>query len=256
LITFTVNTPEGLASIEYFNVTTQESLSMSTAWTAGDTVSIDTDAMRCYLNGIVIDYDGVFPRHVLGFNKVRTVLTSASKVTVTQALQNGQYYLSYIDKKIGQSFDPTATGTLTTVSFALGKMGTSNLSVGVYLYSDSGGSPNTVLQYLGNITNISNIGSGTFPYYVLSSGYSVSNGTTYWIVLQDPTIVAGSEILAGFKTGNVYAGGTAKILQPGTTTWTEFTTYGVANDFRFEIEVQPAFSVNYDWDISYRKRFV
>jgi hypothetical protein len=258
LITYTINTPEGLSGVQYSNVTTQESISVSTAWTAGDTLNIDTETMVCYLNGMTIDYDGVFPRHVLGFNKVRTVITSATKATVSQLLQGGCIYLYDTTIKVAQSFDPTATGTLISVSIGLSKMRNESLSVGVYLYSDSGGSPSAVLSYLGTIpVTSSDIPlNSLYPFHTLSSNYAVSNATTYWIVLQDPRVFSGSEVLVGIKPGNVYAGGSTKILYPGMTTWTAVTQLGVGVDFRFQVETQPAFSANYDWDINYRKRFI
>jgi len=82
--------------------------------------------------------------------------------------------------KGAQSFTVSSTCSLTAVQLSVNKYGSPSGSLGVYVYSDSGGVPDTLLATCTPLT-----GGGTGGAYVMTStacSYSLSAGTTYWLL--------------------------------------------------------------------------
>lgn len=64
LITVTLTSGSGLTSSKYIkimNPTSGKYITITRDWTAGDVLVIDTDAKTCKVNGVAVDYTGVFP---------------------------------------------------------------------------------------------------------------------------------------------------------------------------------------------------
>jgi hypothetical protein len=244
-IAYTINTPEGLGEITYLNETTNEQISKSTCWTAGDVFSIDTDTMRCYINGTQVDYDGTFPRHIVGKNRISSNLSSISAVTISQTSVTSSWTMT-LGTYLAQSFTATATGTMTYVGLYLGaSSGTS--STNVYIYSNSGTAPSALLLNVGNIS----VTSG-YKWYWLAAPLAVSNTVKYWIVF-DTSLRSPAMQYVPYGDG-YYSSGETKWAGSLSGPWTSMSPS--TGDMVFSLGITPSFSINYDWSITYHKRYV
>lgn len=92
IITLDINSATALTTIEFANVTTGESITITETFSGGDTVIINTKTKAVTINGAEVDYAGVFPVFVVGANSYSIDYTStAHNVDSTITWQN--YYL-------------------------------------------------------------------------------------------------------------------------------------------------------------------
>jgi len=253
-IRYTINTPTGLEQITYRNVSTNEEMTVTTVFTAADTLRIDTMLQSCTLNGVDVDYSGVFPRHVVGQNSVRTSLVVAG--TDTQEMQtqtatfgndSGRWY--------AQSFTAGATGRLTSFQVYLKRISAS-ASITFDLYDDNANKPGNFLVSGGTV----NVTSTTLTWYTLSFSQNVVNVTKYWIVAELWPDAANYTNWGVSNDGtDRYANGDAAASSDDGVTWDIAGDGGVVKtnrDLNFIATIVPLVDVNYDWDIFYKKRFV
>lgn len=76
-----LNSGTGLTSktISVSNPDTGEIISITRTWTAGDTILVDTLARNVFVNSVIIDYVGVFPRWFPGAGTVRITDTLTTR---------------------------------------------------------------------------------------------------------------------------------------------------------------------------------
>jgi len=67
-IKLTVTSETNLSQIEFQNTTTGDKITIIKDFTAGDILIIDCDELSVTLNGVEIDYQGVFPQFEMGWN--------------------------------------------------------------------------------------------------------------------------------------------------------------------------------------------
>lgn len=146
-----------------------------------------------------------------------------------------------------QSVKAAVTGTLTGIDLYLkladGSVGTPTIKI----YSDSAGSPGTLLQTITG-TQITNT---DYQWIHINTNVATTSASMYWIVLENPYIVGSYLVLWGANSAGGYADGLVKYKKSSSSSYTAYTGYDAA----FKIYNQPTLTANYDIDIKYRKRY-
>jgi hypothetical protein len=91
---------------------------------------------------------------------------------------------NYFNQVLGSPFTVSSTGMLTNAMLGLNNYGGSNNPVVVYVESDAGGMPGSILATLTQSGTIPSFGSETLTTFSGSS-LTLSVGTTYWLVAQE-----------------------------------------------------------------------
>lgn len=258
--------------LTYSNETTDESMTINTTFTVGDSLFIDTETLQCLLNASDVSYTGVFPRHIVGLNNVSTLIEDTSSTeTVSFTDDNtisGNYGGIGLTRYYAQSFQTTSDGNLTSVKFKC----RADLISGSYTRD-----PNTTVQ-LGegaspNVATANSIGTLTVPYqgtatwedfYISSDpeNLALTSGTTYWLIWEPFDVVGllgGSEFYLKFRYNSSGGYANGKAMYYDGSSWNNGVPNGSdPDDFAFEITVEPDQSsdLNYDWNIYYKKRYV
>lgn len=151
--------------------------------------------------------------------------------------------------KWGQKFVATQTGILTGVGLYLKLVLGSTGVAKVRIYSDNAGTPNTLL-YTCTSKNITNT---SYSLVNFTTNLSITSGTAYWIILEDLYSVGNYHIKWGANTAGGYASGALKyVLSSASTTWVSVTTTQSA----FTASEQPTLTVDYDLQVTYKKRYI
>jgi len=118
---------------------------------------------------------------------------SASTVLYSTLGPNGQYDGSegwdvdganFHNQVMAMPFTPNATSGIADVVMAMSNFAGTNSPVSVFLESDNGGAPGSILAGLTQVGNIVAFPGGLVP-YTCSSCPTVDAGTRYWLVAQE-----------------------------------------------------------------------
>ncbi len=109
---------------------------------------------------------------------------------------------------IAQSFVPSTSGPLNTVSLYLKKVGSPG-DITLKIVSNNSGSPSKTVLASGSISASTVTGSYAFADGTLSSAPTLTAGTTYWIIAI-ASVNASNYFVWGSDSGNGYANGTGK----------------------------------------------
>jgi phage-related protein len=117
------NTAGTCDSIQFTNTTTNTQITISKDtgdFSNGDILLIDCEKRKVTLNGADYDFDGIFPRFVVGTNNFQIDFFGAS---VTQDLEQASIKASSViaadNDQIAQGFQPTTTGDCPKVELIL-----------------------------------------------------------------------------------------------------------------------------------------
>jgi len=235
------------------NLTTGQSLTFDESWSNGDTLIINEADYEVTLNGDAVDYANVLPVFVPGVNRLQTTITSASEESVTYEVQDSYFGDEYY---YAQSFTTTSAGTLTEVQLYLKGVLMPSGTAGCFaqLYTDDAGDPDAISGFIGGFTCTST----SYTWLSSSCSVAVDAATKYWIVvfgLYSPGRGLGgggetTQCYWGRDTAGGFAGQTLK-YSLDTSSWTD-----TSDDADFRAYIQPASTIDYDIDVTYKKRYL
>jgi len=81
-----------VTGINFENTTNGQAIAVNTAFSSGDVLTIDGEARSVTLNGVEVDYDGIFPNIEYGANNY-TITTTGTAVQYTQTIKFKKSYL-------------------------------------------------------------------------------------------------------------------------------------------------------------------
>lgn len=207
------------------NETTNETIAISQNMTGVDGFSIDCENKQVTYNSAFKDFTGVFPRIINGKNNFKLTLTGQSPVAIDY--QTGTSLASFTPfivgpltyyYRYGQSFVATATGVVGGVKLSF-DCSTSNTTAILSLYSDSAGSPNTLISYA-----TATIPVGTAQVVTFGNIGNVTNGSTYHLVISlYPQPSWQPDYSASVRYGSSYASGSIK-RSIDNSTWGAFSS--------------------------------
>lgn len=207
-------------------------------------------------NGAQIDFSGRFLTWKPGTQRVQLGLTSTSPTSLNYTTNDTQVSGADLDYGLaGNSFQATATGSITSIQLYLAKGGPSSWPISISVYADNSGVPDTASAALGTSSNTNTISDTTLQWYTFSfAGVSVTNTTTYWIVFQQRFTALGNVIKNAWGGDSAlgYANGQIK-FDNGTDAWTSTVNNNQDSNFKITIDPTPAWDV--DWTASYRKLY-
>lgn len=148
-----------------------------------------------------------------------------------------------------QSFVPTYTAQLSRLVLNVAKVGTPTDLV-VKIYSDSAGSPNTLLATQNIAASEIETSFGWIP-VTFSSPASLTASSTYWIVISGTGVDASNYFMVRTRTGNLYAGA----LKVSTNSGGAYTTY-TNEDIMFVTYRGTANIPQVTLSVDYIKRFI
>jgi len=155
--------------------------------------------------------------------------------TLAQSLTNNST-VNTVDpaRWFGQSFIATASASVNTVLFKLSKSGTISGNIFCEIYSDSAGSPGTVIGTSDAYDSSTLTGTATVTTFTFSTPPALTNGTTYYAVINvtSVTLSPGNAILVSIDSTNPYASGSEFVTLNSGASWTSVP----ANDLYFDIE--------------------
>lgn len=248
VINFSFDTVNQIDSFTIANETTGDEIVIDnegSSWQNGDSVVIDTFESEVTRNGTPIDFTSVLPRFALGRNKLNVTIQGTSQDTQSQTTQNTNFVSNGFER-IAQSFQPGVSGELTEVQVYCQKTGSNAGSIDVRIYSDSSGSPGSLLYNAGTIA----VASSSYGFVSVPTSLSVTSGTTYWIridILTSGIPTTPSFTNVGLNSAGGYASGQFKIF---TGTWV--TTGYAGHDMTFKAITEPTTSSQYDISITNR----
>lgn len=156
-----------------------------------------------------------------------------------------------IIKYWAQSFVPGATGTLTRISLVTRLASGTSGDLKVRIYSDSAGSPNTLL-YTANTVQVTGTSYATVN---VTTNLAVTSGTTYWIVIEDPYVVGSYHLYFGSASAGGYASGAIKYTKASApSSW--INTNHTTDDMTFYAYTQPSLTTSYNLTIKSRRRYL
>lgn len=83
--TMTVISETGMSSLSIANASTGEGITITAAFNAGDSISVDGEAKTVTLNGSAVDYEGVIPSAIPGYNDFTLSISGAAfEVSVSE----------------------------------------------------------------------------------------------------------------------------------------------------------------------------
>lgn len=234
-----------------FNETTNDVIGVTTTFsgTGGRDLRIDANAFSVLLDGAVQNFSGKFPNFVPGVNTLTVTTVGNAGASLDQYAQTES--LATYQWKFGgatyfaQSFVPTLTRLLAIEMYSAWNYGEAQ-NITVYIYSDSAGSPGSLLgtATINAFTSASpSWRRATFPAVI-----TVTPGTTYWIVVKGGSI-SYQYTWFGFPSSQ-YSSGQMKVSYNSGLAWSAptgsidlaFRTYGDLNSpltGRFVIEYNP-----------------
>jgi hypothetical protein len=186
--------------------------------------------------------------------KFKATLTGTTTATPEIDTLNITYKLGVLinatTHRIAQSFVTGFTGNLGRIKLNVKKFGApGNLTA--YIYSDSAGVPDSLLatqEHTGSIL------SGQFGWISINfnTPASLTDETTYWIVLAASGVDSSNGYLIRSRTGNVYTNGTLKYSTNSGTDYTEYT----GEDILFQTYASSGLQHQFDMRIQYNKRWL
>lgn len=258
---------DGVTSVtrtDLTNRTTGDMLSINSTFSAGDQLFIDIEGKQAILNGQIREYDGVFPEFKVGDNVVEISNTGLSTVILDQqqtAYSNPNRFV-YQNVYYAQSFTAGETGTLNYIKLFMSEphnVASNSYTHGnlvVSIYSDSGDAPNALLGTKTKIKSPTGEGLAASWYKIAFSGVSVTDGTTYWIVVSSPNSSLYNdwhwysyEIIGK----DLYSGGEGKISINSGASW---LTMAGTNDFKFKTFVGTTSPATYDVKCTYSRKYL
>lgn len=257
-IVYTLATSTGLDTLTYYNKTTNESMTIDTVFTAGSTIVLDTGLLKATIDGSDVSYTGVFPRHVVGTNTITTSVTTTGTETLSSTLYDDEdWEILGTRYKFAQSFTTGSAGTAgslqlycRTLDNGIGTGGTNSFYVKIY--TNSAGNPGSVIASGTIYPDLS--GQMAWKDVSLTTSPSLSAAALYWIVATNPVNGKYSLVWA-FNSTSSYADGMAKYAD-GSTWYDGIRNNSATADRTFSIEVSPTSLFNYDFDITYKRRFL
>ena len=83
---------DSISAVKFENVDTSESITLNTTVSVGDIIRFDSENKEVKKNGVIVDYDGSFPRLDAGLNSVAVTLTGTS-ATYSTTLKHKNSFL-------------------------------------------------------------------------------------------------------------------------------------------------------------------
>lgn len=244
-IAYVIDTAGSLTNIIFRNDTTGTQLAIATAWANGDRVLIDTADKTVQKNSTPVDFDGVFPKFVIGNNDIISQF-EGTDVDVSQ--QSSSSYSANFNGS-AQSFKPASTTTFPKISLILASDGVATEAT-VRIETDNAGKPSGTLVNANAIKTVSGL-TGTTPTWVdfiFPAAISLTSGTTYHIVCYRSP--GGFNAMKWFyDSSNPYSNGNACEVDKGA--WAT-QTY----DFTFKLYKTFAPNWSIDEQITYTKRYL
>jgi hypothetical protein len=186
--------------------------------------------------------------------KFKATLTGTTTATPEIDTLNIAYKLGALinatTHRVAQSFVAGFTGNLGRIKLNVKKFGApGNLTA--YIYSNSAGVPDSLLatqEYTGSIL------SDQFGWISINfnTPASLTDGTTYWIVLAASGVDSSNGYLIRSRTGNIYTNGTLKYSTNSGTDYTEYT----GEDILFQTYASSGLQHQFDMRIQYNKRWL
>lgn len=92
VIVIILTSATAVTGINFENTTNGQAISVNAAFATGDILTIDGEARSVTLNGVEVDYDGIFPNVEYGANNY-TITTTGTAVLYTQTIKFKKSYL-------------------------------------------------------------------------------------------------------------------------------------------------------------------
>jgi hypothetical protein len=243
-----LNTITNLNQLRITNLNNNQSVIFSNTWAPGDIVTVDTQTLNITKNGHVQIWDGFLPIFKPGFNRLKVDVVQSSNNVLAYTAYDSETYTDgsavFAPIRLAQSFIAPISGSIVDIKITIRGASPGAAVQTLALQADSAGSPSGT-----------NLTSGTFisilDYQVDSptltgfTPYTVTAGTTYWIVLL-PDASNGTSWKRN-STGP-YASGSAKSYSGGS--WS-----AVTGDFTFSVTTEPTPATNIDFSASYKPLF-
>jgi hypothetical protein len=184
------------------------------------------------------------------FKRTEKGITTATEEDFTYTTMNTAFG-AVKDRNYAQSFTTGTAGILTEVQLYVNAY-LGSPSTTFYLYSDSAGSPNASVGTIGTVYGLS---LGRWIWFVLTCNITVTGSTKYWIAtggkgLYHGTLYGDVQMAWGGDSAGGYASQTLKYIDSGGS-WTDS-----GDDANFKAYIQPSPTVDYDLDVTYKKRYV
>ena len=132
-------------------------------------------------------------------------------VQASQATGGSGIQITASAERIGQSFTAIASNFLTSVTLSLRRVGLPDANIICEIYTNSSGSPGTLIATSTNSIPASSL-TGTYTTYTFNLPPTpVDSGVIYWVVLRAVSVItltASDYVEAEDNTSNPYAGGT------------------------------------------------
>jgi hypothetical protein len=268
LYTLIINSQTNLQNVKISNETVGQSLTFSRTWQDGDVFTFGGLALISTVGANVLEFEGQIPDHRPGKNKIDlsfSLSTSQTQgFTSYNANRNQDNASGGVVPKMGlmaQSFVAGETGTISDLKLHIAeRTPTSGYDPGpaaVWLRADNGGNPDgsfSKSSYDGLVDVSSGSTFSTVSLTTSGKSFSVTTGTTYWIVVEssyEPDFARAT--YRTYWSYNTAGGvtGVAKGSDDSASTWSS-----LSGDQVYEITISPPVSVNYDWKATYFKLYV
>lgn len=92
VIVVIIDTATSVTAIRFTNNTNEDEIEVSQAFAAGDVLTIDCEQKSVTVNGVEVDYDGIFPELDIGINEFQIDVTG-SAILYTATIQYRKTYL-------------------------------------------------------------------------------------------------------------------------------------------------------------------
>lgn len=242
---FSLNTVTNLNYLEYENLNTAEKISWTKTWSANDVLIFDALNTKVETNGLPQDFEGKLPKNDLGINRLRMNIVQSGNTVNSQLTYNSQTQTSGFILS-AQSFVAPITGTLSTaqIYFRRRWLATLDNLYPIYIYSNSGSLPSTLLAEttFPCTSDVLSLCSATF-------NYSVTSGTTYWLVATHITQAGFQEWEWAYNSTSVITGNRARY---NGSTWTAEAN----QDMTYILTFEPTPSTNIDWTCNYKPIYI
>lgn len=244
---FKLNSVTNLDDLRYSNLTTNQEIQWQNSWSVDDELIFDSSVPTVETNGEPQDFSGRIPENIIGANYINFNIITSDAVKITQKTGTDTQLKNSSFNYQGQKFLATSAGELTR--FMVKLTGFNPSSTPVYIYSDSGGNPDTQL-FSGSVPPYPN---GEYFFY---PGLTLT-ATSYWIIVR-----CFNYTLQGYSTywyynegGNPYGNGNmrqATALPTGGAWGTNYSN----DDAYFSATIQPTPSTDIDWTATYKPRYI
>lgn len=208
---FILDTPKTLGNISVKNVTSNTQIDIMTAWGSGDVLDINTASEIVQLNLQDIEYEGIFPEFNLGNNDIEINYTVANMLDALNETYTSNWTLFDLSS-LGQSFKVNSSVTFNKLDLLIKKNSSATGNITVRIETDNAGAPSGTLVNVNSTATILNsqLTSDLSWIAVNFTAFSMTAGTSYWIVLSCGESFSTPMFWAISSTGNPYSDGLAR----------------------------------------------